>query len=91
MRLWRDRSGAGRTLQRLRRRAREPRRVRVALAPARDYGVQVVRADVQVELASVGKRAGETREKTTLNGDNIRNMEHRISEIIEIWKSRLLD
>jgi chromosome segregation ATPase len=40
-------------------------------------------ADVQAELASVGKRASETHEKTTLNGDSIRNLEDRIREIVE--------
>jgi len=45
-------------------------------------------ADLQAELASVRKRTGETREKTTLHADSIRNMENRFSELAEAESGR---
>jgi chromosome segregation ATPase len=39
--------------------------------------------DIQAEIATVRKRADEAREKTTLHSDTIRNLENRITELLE--------
>jgi hypothetical protein len=40
-------------------------------------------ADLEVELVSVRKRADDAREKATLHTDSIRNMENRVSELVQ--------
>jgi chromosome segregation ATPase len=45
-------------------------------------------ADLQGEIASVRKRADDVREKTTLHADSIRNLENRISELLETETGR---
>ncbi len=45
-------------------------------------------ADQQGELASVRKRSDDAREKITLHSDNIRNLENRISELLETETQR---
>lgn len=45
-------------------------------------------ADLQGELASVRKRADEARDKTTLHSDSIRNLENRLSELLETETTR---
>ena len=40
-------------------------------------------ADLQVELVTVRKRADDAREKATLHTDSIRNMENRVSELVQ--------
>ncbi|HEX2697161.1 MAG TPA: hypothetical protein VHM28_05590 [Anaerolineales bacterium] len=44
--------------------------------------------DTQGELASVRKRADEAREKTTLHSDNIRNLENRLTELLQTETAR---
>ena len=39
--------------------------------------------DIQAEMAAVRKHADEAREKTVLHSDNIRNLENRITELME--------
>jgi chromosome segregation ATPase len=45
-------------------------------------------ADIQAEMGSVRKRADDAREKSTLHNDSIRNMENRISELVETEAAR---
>ncbi len=40
-------------------------------------------ADLQVELVAVRKRADDAREKVTLHTDSIRNLENRVSELVQ--------
>ena len=40
-------------------------------------------ADLQSELATIRKRAEDARDKTTLHTDSIRNLENRISELVQ--------
>jgi chromosome segregation ATPase len=44
--------------------------------------------DLQGEMASVRKRADDAREKTTLHSDSIRNLENRITELLETETDR---
>ena len=45
-------------------------------------------ADLQGDLAAVRKRADDARDKTTLHSDSIRNLENRISELLETETER---
>jgi chromosome segregation ATPase len=45
-------------------------------------------ADMQAEVASVRKRADDTREKSALHSDSIRNIENRINELLETEAGR---
>ena len=45
-------------------------------------------ADLEVELVTVRKRADDAREKATLHSDSIRNMENRVSELVQTEPGR---
>jgi len=45
-------------------------------------------ADLESELASVRKRAEDARDKATLHADSIRNLENRISELVQTESGR---
>ena len=45
-------------------------------------------ADLEIELVSVRKRADDAREKATLHADSIRNMENRVSELVQTEPGR---
>ena len=45
-------------------------------------------ADLEVELVTVRKRADDAREKATLHTDSIRNMENRVSELVQTEPGR---
>ena len=44
--------------------------------------------DIQAEISTVRKRVDEAREKSALHGDNIRNMENRVNELLETETGR---
>ncbi|HUI90103.1 MAG TPA: hypothetical protein VLX61_15400 [Anaerolineales bacterium] len=44
--------------------------------------------DLQAEMAAIRKHTDETREKTTLHSDSIRNLENRINELMESENGR---
>jgi chromosome segregation ATPase len=45
-------------------------------------------ADLQAEMAAVRKRADDAREKSALYGDSVRNVENRITELLETEANR---
>ncbi len=64
--------------------------VLIALKPVEEARRQDVKrlTDLQGELAAVRKRADDAREKSVLHTDSIRNMENRITELLETESER---
>ena len=64
--------------------------VLIALKPIEEARRQDVKrlTDLQGELAAVRKRADDAREKSVLHTDSIRNMENRITELLETESER---